>query len=130
MRRTRNAKIVATLGPASSSEDMVRRGRIDPSFSQFTSGARLHIRVLGRGDQEVAMGFPRFDGHFLEYCLPSKVSGKPGLAQTRFILDYVNSWKPKDWTAQALSCAARRSEPPLSSAPGDLSLGARPAPNR
>ena len=25
MRRTRNAKIVATLGPASSSEDMVRR---------------------------------------------------------------------------------------------------------
>ena len=35
-------------------EELVRRGWVDCSFTQFTSNARFQIRVLGHGDQEAA----------------------------------------------------------------------------
>lgn len=40
--------------PRPTIEDMVRRGWVDSCFPQFTSSARLQIRVLGQGDRETA----------------------------------------------------------------------------
>lgn len=40
--------------PQPAIEDMVRRGWVDPGFTQFTSSGPFQIRVLGEGDQEAA----------------------------------------------------------------------------
>jgi aspartokinase-like uncharacterized kinase len=40
--------------PQPTIEDMVRRGWVDPAFPQFTSSARIQVRVLGLGDHKIA----------------------------------------------------------------------------